>query len=77
MNTRARNAHARARTRTHWCYAYFTQVGVIHEMWINPAKDELHRGIECQVVGGGTLAERKAKLSEGCDCFIAMPGGVG
>ena len=62
-------------TDPHVCRA--RQVGVIHEMWVKEDKDELHRGIEVQVVGGDSLAERKRGLSEGCDCFISMPGGVG
>ena len=49
--------------------------GVIHRKWIGEATQQ---GLdEIVVAGGESLAERKALLMEGANCFIALPGGVG
>lgn len=58
---------------------------VIHEMWCQgTAHSELHDGVssegletEIVVVGGRDLTERKQKLKDRADAFIALPGGVG
>jgi len=48
--------------------------GVIHNMWIG---EEREKGIPQIVVGGDTLAHRKAVLIEDVDCVVCLSGGSG
>ena len=53
-------------------------VGVVHSAMVDGPILELQRaGMVLEVTGGNTLEERKRKLQESADCFIALPGGPG
>mmetsp|Transcript_9257 Transcript_9257/g.16939 ORF Transcript_9257/g.16939 Transcript_9257/m.16939 type:complete len:214 (-) Transcript_9257:107-748(-) len=55
--------------------------GVIHEMWCsddNGEMDQKYKRMDKLIkVGGKNLMNRKARLIEDVDCFIALPGGLG
>ena len=52
-------------------------IGVCHKMFVDGDITELFDGMELVLTGGDDLVERKAKLVERSDCFIALPGGPG